>query len=157
MDELRAQVTDVDLVVVADGSGGTHAGLVAGFGDHGRVLGVDVGTRPDLAEAVPEMANAVAAHLGRNAPTGDVVIDHDRFGAGYGEPTDACLEALAFAARLEGIVLDPVYSGKAMAGLIAAVREGRVDPVTARVVFLHTGGMPALFAGRYSSWIHSLI
>jgi len=157
VDELRAQVADVDLVVVADGSGGTHAGLVAGFGDHRRVLGVDVGTRPDLDDAVPDMANAVAARLGRGAPIGDVVIDHDRFGAGYGEPTDSCLEALAFAARLEGIVLDPVYSGKAMAGLIAAVREERIDPAAARVVFLHTGGMPALFAGRYSSWIHSLI
>ena len=155
VDELLTQVDDVDLVVVADGSGGTHAGLAAGFGDHRRVLGVDVGTRPNLDDAVPALAVAVARELGRPVPSGPVLIDHDRFGGGYGEPTDSCLEALVLTARLEGIVLDPVYSGKAMAGLIAAVREDRVDPAAERVVFLHTGGMPALFSGRYSSWIHS--
>jgi D-cysteine desulfhydrase family pyridoxal phosphate-dependent enzyme len=152
-DELPSQVDAFDVVVVADGSGGTHAGLVAGLGDHALVLGVDVGTRPDLDVTVPAMAAAAARHLGRAQPTGAVRIDHDRFGAGYGAPTDSCREALDLAARLEGIVLDPVYSGKAMAGLIAAVREGRVDPARQRVVFVHTGGMPALFSGRYSSWI----
>jgi len=157
VDELLQQVGDVDLVVVADGSGGTHAGLTAGFGDHANVLGVDVGTRPNLVEAVPHMASAVAKRLGRAAPTGEVRIDHGRFGAGYGEPTDAGLEALRLTARLEGIVLDPVYTGKAMAGLIAAVREGRIDPTRDRVVFLHTGGMPALFSSRYSSWLRSVI
>jgi 1-aminocyclopropane-1-carboxylate deaminase/D-cysteine desulfhydrase-like pyridoxal-dependent ACC family enzyme len=156
VDELRQQVRDVDLVVVADGSGGTHAGLAAGFGVHANVLGVDVGTRPDLDTAVPRMAAAVAKQLGRAAATGDIRIDHDHFGAGYGEPTDSCLEALLLTARLEGIVLDPVYTGKAMAGLIGAVREGRVDPARERVVFLHTGGMPALFSSRYSSWIRSV-
>jgi D-cysteine desulfhydrase family pyridoxal phosphate-dependent enzyme len=155
-DELLEQVRAVDLVVVADGSGGTHAGLAAGFGDHAKVLGVDVGTRPNLEEAVPRMAMDVAEHLGREAARGEMRIDHDRFGAGYGEPTDSCLEALTLTARLEGIVLDPVYTGKAMAGLIAAVREGRIDPARERVVFLHTGGMPALFSPRYSSWIHSI-
>src|SRR5437763_2428093 len=103
------------------------------------------------------MADAVAAYSGRPAPTGTVVLDHDRFGAGYGEPTESCLEALALTARLEGIVLDPVYSGKAMAGLIAGVREGRIDAASRRVVFVHTGGLPALFSPRYSSWIRSLI
>lgn len=152
-DELRGQVDDVDVVVVADGSGGTHAGLVAGLGDHGRVLGIDVGTRPDLDAAVPTMAVAAAVHLGRPVPVGAVCIDHDRFGAGYGAPTDSCREALDLAARFEGLVLDPVYSGKAMAGLVAAVRDGRIDAARQRVVFVHTGGMPALFSGRYSSWI----
>jgi D-cysteine desulfhydrase family pyridoxal phosphate-dependent enzyme len=157
VDELLTQVSDVDLVVVADGSGGTHAGLVAGFGDHQRVLGVDVGTRPDLDLEVPALARAAAALDGRPEPVGTVQVDHDRFGDSYGEPTDSCLEALVLTARLEGIVLDPVYSGKAMAGLIAAIREGRVDPASERVVFLHTGGMPALFSARYSSWIHSAV
>jgi 1-aminocyclopropane-1-carboxylate deaminase/D-cysteine desulfhydrase-like pyridoxal-dependent ACC family enzyme len=156
VDELLAQVDDVDVVVVADGSGGTHAGLAAGFGAHDRVLGVDVGTRPNLDESVPALAAAVALELGQAPPTGTVAIDHERFGDGYGAPTDACREALAMTARLEGIVLDPVYSGKAMAGLLAAVREGRIDPSRERVVFLATGGMPALFSGRYSSWIKAL-
>jgi D-cysteine desulfhydrase family pyridoxal phosphate-dependent enzyme len=151
--ELSAQVHDVDLVVVADGSGGTHAGLAAGFGDHSKVLGIDVGTRPDLDEAVPNMAADVAALANLPSPSGSVRIDHERFGRGYGEPTDACRDALLLAARREGIVLDPVYTGKAMAGLIAAVREERVAPSSQRVVFMHTGGMPALFSSRYAGWI----
>jgi D-cysteine desulfhydrase len=140
------------VVVVADGSGGTHAGLVAGLGDHGRVLGVDVGTRPDLPQQVPAKAAAVAEAAGLPPPGGGCQIDADRFGDGYGAPTDACREALDLAARLEGLVLDPVYTGKAMAGLVAAAREHRLDG-SAPVVFLHTGGMPALFASRYASWI----
>ena len=83
-DELVGQLPDVDLVVTADGSGGTHAGLVAGLGDHERVLGVDVGTRPDLAERVPEKAAEIAASAGRPEPTGRLQLDRDRIGAGYG-------------------------------------------------------------------------
>jgi 1-aminocyclopropane-1-carboxylate deaminase/D-cysteine desulfhydrase-like pyridoxal-dependent ACC family enzyme len=134
-DELVGQLADhgldVGVVVTADGSGGTHAGLVAGLGDHAKALGVDVGTRPDLDDRIPEKALAAASAAGRPAPTGDVRIDHD---------------------RLEGLVLDPVYSGKAMAGLIAARREARIAP-DATAVFLHTGGMPALFTTRYATWI----
>ncbi len=151
-DELDTQVPGLPVVVVADGSGGTHAGLVAGFGDHGRVLGVDVGTRPDLDIAVPAMAGATAALAGRADPTGAVQLDHERIGPGYGAPSDACREALDLAARTEGVLLDPVYTGKGMAGLVAAVREGRLD--TSRpTVFLHTGGLPALFSPRYADWV----
>jgi D-cysteine desulfhydrase family pyridoxal phosphate-dependent enzyme len=150
-DELRAQLdtTAVSWVVVADGSGGTHAGLLAGFGHDVRVLGVDVGTRPDLDDVVPRLAAEAAHRTDRPAPPTKVLIDHDRFGAGYGEPTDDALEAIHLAARLEGLVLDPVYTGKAMAGLVAAVREGRVTSEDT-AVFWHTGGAPALFATRYA-------
>jgi D-cysteine desulfhydrase family pyridoxal phosphate-dependent enzyme len=151
-DELRGQLPDIDLVVVADGSGGTHAGLVAGLGDHGLVLGVDVGTRPDLDEQVPAKAAEVAGLAGRPVPSGAVQIDHLRFGPGYGAATDDCREALDLAARAEGLLLDPVYTGKAMAGLVAARRAGRIERDT-RTVFLHTGGMPALFAGTYARWV----
>jgi D-cysteine desulfhydrase len=153
-DELMAQLPDVQLVVVADGSGGTHAGLVAGMGDHAKVLGVDVGTRPDLDEQVPAKAAAAAQQAHRPVPAGTVQIDHGRFGAGYGAPTDECREALDLAGTLEGLVLDPVYTGKAMAGLVAASpsREGRISPDTT-TVFLHTGGMPALFAHAYAAWV----
>src|SRR5581483_10798821 len=111
--ELTHQHADVDLVVVADGSGGTHSGLVAGLGSHDLVLGIDVGTRPDLDVKVPEKATETARLAGLPEPAGTVQIDHERFGEGYGAPTDECREALDLAARLEGLLLDPVYSGKA--------------------------------------------
>ena len=157
--ELAAQLDGpLDWIVVADGSGGTHAGLLAGLGPGEpagpRVLGVDVGTRPDLDERVPELAAATAAATGRAAPGGEVHIDHTRFGAGYGQPTPECLEALRAAARLEGLILDPVYTGKAMAGLIGWAREGRFTN-RQTVLFWHTGGAPALFAGSYTTWLTS--
>ncbi len=150
--EIRQQAPDIDLVVVADGSGGTHAGLAAGFGDHRVVYGVDVGARPDLDQQVPEKAAQVAALAGLAGPTGTCQIDHDLVGARYAAPTDACREALELAARLEGVILDPVYTGKAMAGLIRARREGRIGSAT-RTVFWHTGGLPALFASAYGPWL----
>ena len=151
-DELREQVDDIALVVVADGSGGTHAGLAAGLGSHDQVLGVDVGTRPDLDEVVPAKAAEVAALAGRPAPSGTCAIDHDSYGEDYGDPTSECREALRLAARTEGLLLDPVYSGKAMVGLMAASRAGRL-PDAGAIVFLHTGGLPAIFAARYADWV----
>ncbi|MGH9026101.1 MAG: 1-aminocyclopropane-1-carboxylate deaminase/D-cysteine desulfhydrase [Acidimicrobiia bacterium] len=153
LDELRAQLSGdaVDWMVVADGSGGTHAGILAGVGAEPstRVLGVDVGTRPDLDDKVPALADAAAEREGRDPP-GATIVDHDNFGDGYGAVTDSMVEAVRVTARLEGIVLDPVYSGKAMAGLVAAVRAGRIT-AGQTVVFWHTGGAPALFAERYAA------
>jgi D-cysteine desulfhydrase family pyridoxal phosphate-dependent enzyme len=151
-DELSAQDPDVDLVVTADGTGGTHAGLAAGLGDHERVLGVDVGTRPDLDEWVPRAAAAAAGQAGKPAPSGRCRVDHDHFGAGYGAPSDECRRAIQLVARTEGLVLDPVYSGKAMVALLAAVAAGTIRRGR-RVVFVHTGGLPALFTSRYDQWI----
>jgi D-cysteine desulfhydrase family pyridoxal phosphate-dependent enzyme len=155
--ELGAQLPgepDGLVVVVADGSGGTHAGLAAGLGSHERVLGVDVGTRPDLDERVPEKADEVAAAAGLAPPGGALQLDHDRFGAGYGEPTAECLDAVRLTARTEGLLLDPVYTGKAMAGLVAAVRDGRLPRHRGqRIVFVHTGGLPAFFSPRYAQWV----
>jgi D-cysteine desulfhydrase family pyridoxal phosphate-dependent enzyme len=152
--ELAAQVPDLGLVVTADGSGGTHAGLVGGLGDHARVLGVDAGTRPDLRARVPEQAARAATAAGLPAPVGEVQLDRDRIGPGYGAATEECREALHLAATLEGVLLDPVYTGKAMAGLVAAVRDGRV-PQDGQLVFLHTGGLPALFARSYADWVRA--
>lgn len=150
--ELLDQLGEVSLVVTANGSGGTHAGLVAGLGSHDKVLGVDVGTRPDLDDRVPEKAAEAAALAGLPTPTGRVQVDHDHFGPGYGAPTDACREALHLAATTEGLLLDPVYTGKAMAALIGRARHGAL-PETGPIVFVHTGGLPALFAYSYASWI----
>jgi len=153
-DELLAQVDEgghggVDWIVVADGSGGTHAGLLAGLGGRAQVLGVDVGTRPDLDDVIPRLAVEAAARAVQSALGGELVLDHSRFGDGYGAVTDGALEAIERVAGLEGIVLDPVYTGKAMAGLIGAAREGRFGAGDT-VVFWHTGGAVALFAHRYA-------
>ena len=154
-DELREQAAiqlgAIDMVVVAGGSGGTHAGLAAGLGDLDLVLGVDVGARPDLETVVPDKAAEVAALAGLRAPAGKVRVDHGRVGAGYGAPTEECRQAVLLAARTEGLLLDPVYTGKAMAGLIAARADGSIGPAT-RTIFLHTGGLPALFAAPYAGW-----
>ena len=141
----------MEVVVVADGSGGTHAGLAAGLGDLDLVLGVDVGARPDLDTSVPAKAAEVALHAGLPPPAGQVRVDHARVGGGYGAATEECRAAVVLAARTEGLILDPVYTGKAMAGLIAARGDGAIGAAT-RTVFVHTGGMPALFAPAYASW-----
>ncbi|HEY5165647.1 MAG TPA: pyridoxal-phosphate dependent enzyme, partial [Acidimicrobiia bacterium] len=104
----------------------------------------------DLDDVVPRLAAEAAARSGRPPPPPRAAIDHDRFGSGYGAVTDATVEAIELMGRLEGIVLDPVYTGKAMAGLLAAVRDGRIGR-DETVVFWHTGGAPALFADRYAT------
>jgi D-cysteine desulfhydrase len=138
-------------VVVATGSGGTQAGLLAGFGTSRAdlpVIGVSVGRS---AEAQVETVAAVLAQVGEalgedpGVPRSAIRCTDAYVGPGYGEPTAAMIEAVELVARLEGILLDPVYTGKAMAGLIGMVREGRFPP-HARVLFLHTGGAPGLYA-----------
>lgn len=153
IDELRDQLEgDPDWIVVADGSGGTHAGLLAGLGKDSRtrVLGVDVGTRPDLDARVPEMAASASAYLGRGHPDETVIVDHEHIGGGYGVLSDACLDALRIVARAEGLILDPVYSGKAAAAMLRALHDGVIRP-DETVVFWATGGTPALFAHRYEA------
>jgi len=138
--ELQAQL-DFDLVVVANGSGGTHAGLAAGIGDHARVLGINVGAQDNIEAFATDLAAQAARSLGLATPAGAAQVDHDHVGEAYGVPTDDCLEALLLTARTEGLLLDPVYSGKAMAGLITRARDGRIE-VGQRVLFVHTGGCP---------------
>ncbi|MFF2521342.1 pyridoxal-phosphate dependent enzyme [Streptomyces liangshanensis] len=139
--ELLAQAPDLATVVVAMGSGGTMAGLVHALGAD-RVLGVDVGAVPDPVRVVLDLVGGLA---GPGAPEPPALrLRRDQVGAGYAELTDAVRDALTTTARAEGVVLDPVYTGRAMAGLIAAVAEGDVRPGR-RTVFLHTGGLPGLF------------
>ena len=85
-------------------------------------------------------------------PTGAPIVDHDHVGPSYGVATPAGREALGLAARYEGLVLDPVYSGKAMAALVTAARTATL-PDDGAVVFLHTGGLPALFAEGMPAWV----
>ena len=147
--ELREQDPAVSLVVLASSSCGTQAGLVAGFGDHQMVLGISAGL--SSTERIDALANETAELAGLPAPTGRPQLDLDQVGAGYGQHTDAAKEAIQLAAGFEGLILDPVYTGKAMAGLIAAARGRRLDP-QGRTVFLHTGGLPGLLSMGHSDW-----
>lgn len=149
-DELLAQLPEApDWVVVADGSGGTHAGLLVGLPKSVRILGVDVARPPrPHAKRVPELAEETARLAGRALPAFELVIT-DHAGPHYGAITKECREAVQLAARTEGLVLDPVYTGKALAGLIAGVQAG---DIRGSVVFWHTGGTPALFAADYRSF-----
>lgn len=145
-DELDMQV---DRIVTATGSAGTHAGLVAGLAVMGAdipVLGIGVRAPKDKQEAnVLKLARETAALLGRPDAVSDamVVADCDYVGEGYGLVDQAVIDALKLAARTDGIVLDPVYTGKTMKGLIALAKSGRFENET--VVFLHTGGAQGLF------------
>jgi D-cysteine desulfhydrase len=123
------------------------------------VVGVDVGAIADPAATVRSLAVDVAALAGLPAPAGDPWLVRDQVGDGYGAPTTACRAAIRMAARTEGLLLDPVYSGKALAGLRAmaggdaASRPAGVRPSHRAIVFLATGGTPALFASRYAGWL----
>jgi L-cysteate sulfo-lyase len=138
-------------VVVATGTGGTQAGLVAGLqvlGSRTRVVGISVeGREAQQAETVFRHAAAAAQALGDASPLPREAVEvlGGYFGPGYGLPCPEMEGALRLAARREGLLLDPVYTGKAMAGLIGLARGGRFTAGDT-VVFLHTGGLPGLFA-----------
>ena len=141
-------------IVVAGGSNGTQAGLVAGFAamgaDPSLVKAYTVLAPADAAHAEAlEKARATAALLDPALEIADVavIIDGAHRGPGYGIPTDAMRDAVRLMARTEGLLLDPVYSGKAFAGLLHDVRLGTY-PDGASVLFLMTGGTPGLFAYR---------
>jgi L-cysteate sulfo-lyase len=151
--ELSAQADGmgfvIDTIVHASASHGTPAGLAVGLGvsaPRARLLGVAVSGSAQRARANVELiAAATCEHLGSPPRLTEIEVD-DRFvGEGYGIPTPEGLAAIRLLARLEGLLLDPVYTGKAMAGLVAMIREGRFSDEQ-NVVFLHTGGWPALFA-----------
>jgi D-cysteine desulfhydrase len=149
--ELEAQLPGFDLVVTPAGSGGTQAGLAAGLGGHERVLGVSVGAFPDIAERVARLAAATAREAGLNEPAGSPRLDARYAEAGYGTRLDEALDAMRLAARSEGLVLDPVYTGKALAGLAAGLAEGTIEK-NSRIVFLHCGGVFGLLSNTYADW-----
>jgi 1-aminocyclopropane-1-carboxylate deaminase/D-cysteine desulfhydrase-like pyridoxal-dependent ACC family enzyme len=149
--ELAQQIDPPDVIVHSTSSGGTQAGLIAGCalaGWHTRVLGIsaDESSAP-LAAQIGELLRGVAELLGLDAHRFDgagVEVD-DRFvGAGYSEATDESAEAIALAAQTEVLFLDPTYTGKAMAALIARLRRGEFS-AERTVLFWHTGGQVNLF------------
>lgn len=141
----------IDHVVCASGSAGTHAGLASGFycnNSNIPVTGVNVSRKKDAQETiVHKLAEQVLdlAHVKGKMPRNTISCVDDYVGPGYSLPTEEMVEAVRLTAQLEGILLDPVYTGKAMAGLIGLVRLGRFKKDD-NVLFVHTGGSPALYA-----------
>ena len=154
-DELAVQEDELevffDTVITASCTGSTQAGMVVGFRaqDAGRrLIGIDTAANAAMTRAaVTKIAGATAELIGLNREIrdADIIID-DRFaGPDYGLPDDATVAAIRMAARLEGMITDPVYEGKSMAGLIAMARAGEI-PRGSRVLYVHLGGAPALNA-----------
>jgi D-cysteine desulfhydrase len=162
MQELSQQLQgrQVDSIVFASSSGGTQAGLAVGaraVGFGGRIVGIRIDKGEPSDDPYPQqlarLANAAAAYVGLGAEftPADFIVNYDYLGGGYGVVGDLEREAIYLAGRFEGLMLDPVYTGRAMGGLIDMIRRGVISP-DETVLFWHTGGMPALFA-----YIHALV
>lgn len=160
--ELEAQLDQMGVpqatIVVAAGTGGTLAGLLAGFNllrSQHRVVGIDVGKLwRAFPASVAALASEVCGLLGapytfaaQNVP----LIEHVYAGPGYARATPECVAALRRAAAAEGVLLDPVYTAKALAGLVGLVQQGYWAQ-GADVVFLHTGGLPALWTSNWRAF-----
>jgi 1-aminocyclopropane-1-carboxylate deaminase len=140
-----------DTVVVCSVTGSTQAGMIAGFAaqaEERRVIGIDGSARPaETREQVARIARRTAEliELGRDLREDEIVLD-DRYHAGiYGIPDEQTLEAIRTAGRLEGMITDPVYEGKSMAGMIDLVSRGEIEE-SSNVLYAHLGGQPALSA-----------
>jgi L-cysteate sulfo-lyase len=158
MKELMEQNIQADWIVFATSSGGTHAGLLLGqrvFGYKGKLLGISI-DEPEgwLKDQVSELASLTSEKLGERIEftPADVLADADYCSAGYGVLTDLEREAITLFAKQEGVLLDPVYTGRAAGGMIDLIRKGffKKDET---LLFLHTGGQPALFADQYANKI----
>lgn len=156
MAELVKQGVKADWIIFGTSSGGTHAGLTLGkrvFGYEGEILGISIDeTETWLKNHVSTLASVASELFGERiefAPD-DVMATDAYCQAGYGVLTDAEREAVNLFAKYEGLLLDPVYTGRAAAGLINLIRKGYFQK-NETVLFWHTGGQPALFADKYSS------
>ena len=158
MEEFVKQNVHVDWIVFGTSSGGTHAGLVLGqrvFGYEGKVLGISIDESEEwLKSHVSALASDASERLGGRIEFTQAVVlaNADYCGAGYGVLTDAEREAVNLFAMYEGLLLDPVYTGRAAAGMIDLIRKGLFKKDEA-VLFWHTGGQPALFADKYANKI----
>jgi len=155
MQELVAQRTQSDWIVLPSSSGGTQAGMMAGAQISrytGKILGISVDEpREILQSSVAQLATETANRLqpaSEFAPQ-DALVNDDYCSPGYGVLTDAEREAVKMFAEFEGLLLDPVYTGRAAAGLLDLIGRGFFKK-SETVLFWHTGGTPALFAGKYS-------
>ncbi len=149
--EIAEQMDPPTAIVHASGSAGTQAGMVVGAAAYlpgTRVIGVDVDAAPDRIERdVAALTDRVAARMELDAVTTRVEVVGGYAGPTYGSVTPEALEAISLFGKLEGLMLDPVYTAKGAAGLIGLVRRGEFSPDDT-VLFIHTGGWPGLFAYR---------
>jgi D-cysteine desulfhydrase family pyridoxal phosphate-dependent enzyme len=151
VEQARQMNVTFDRVVFASSSGGTQAGLAVGSqatGYAGQVLGISVDVkREELQTMVATLANETAAHLklGLRLTPGEISVNADYIGAGYGVLGAQEREAIRLAAEVEGLLLDPVYTGRAFAGMVDLIRRGEIRRGET-VLFWHTGGTPAWFA-----------
>lgn len=157
LQQFDEQGLNIDNIVTATGSAGTQAGLIVGLKAMQSdipLLGIGVNAgKQEQEEKVFQLACETAEFLGVPGVVerDDVVANCDYVGDGYGVPTEGMNEAVLMLASKEGLLFDPVYSGKALAGMIDLIRNGHFDNA-ANIVFLHTGGSAALFA--YSDQLH---
>lgn len=155
MKELVDQNAGANWIVFATSSGGTHAGLLLGqriFGFSGKILGISVDEPEEwLKKEVSQLASATSEKVGERIEftPADVLVNADYCDAGYGVVTEREREAIRLFASCEGLLLDPVYTGRAAAGMIDLIRKGFFNK-DETVLFLHTGGLPALFADQYT-------
>jgi D-cysteine desulfhydrase family pyridoxal phosphate-dependent enzyme len=156
MEEFAGQKVKADRIVFASSSGGTQAGLVVGkrvFGYGGEIIGISVDEpQAILQERVARLASETSKKLGKRIEFSrdDVLVNAEYCAPGYGILTEMEREAIELFAKYEGVLLDPVYTGRAAGGLIDLIRKG-VFTKDESVLFWHTGGQPALFADRYQA------
>lgn len=157
LDQTDALGLGFDVIIHASGSAGTQAGLLAGikaFDLPITVIGISVSRSQErLTREVLELCQATLDNAGlkRSIAPAEVIVYDEFVGRGYGVPTELSTEALEMFARLEGVIIDPVYTAKAAAGLLELTRKG-VIPAGSKVLFWHTGGSPALFADQDMHW-----
>ena len=158
VEEVMKQGVNADWMVFGTSSGGTHAGLVLGqrlFGFAGKVLGISIDEDETwLKDHVSALASDASEKLGKRIEftPADVLATADYCRAGYGVLTDAEREAVRLFAKYEGLLLDPVYTGRAAAGLVDLIRK-EFFKKSETVLFWHTGGQPALFADKYANFL----
>lgn len=159
-EEFLSQGLDVDWIVVASSSAGTQAGLALSAkqtGWNGKVLGISIDqNQPGLQQRVARLVTETADKMGKPMLVSpeEIHVNSDYLGGGYGIMGQLEIEAIQLFARTEGLLLDPVYTGRAAAGMIDLIRKGFFKSEE-RVVFWHTGGTPALFADVYQSGLSS--
>jgi L-cysteate sulfo-lyase len=150
LDQIKEQGLDIGHIVTATGSAGTQGGLIVGLKalqSDIPLLGIGVNVpREQQEEKVYQLACETADYIGRPGcvTRDEVVANCDYVGDGYGVPTESMNEAVLMLARYEGLLFDPVYSGKGLAGMIDLIRNGKLN--SGNIVFIHTGGSAALFA-----------